>query len=88
MFARSLIPITPFLYFLMETFAVRIWQGKYLIPLSAVVCLTTYFYNYPNEIKYLSNKIVDERYFYPKQQVEEAKQKGEILKRYLKDWQT
>lgn len=85
MFARFFVPITPFLYFLMEAFAFRILDKKYLIPFAATVYLTTYFYWYPNEIKSLENNIVDERYFYPNSTIEEAKLKGEILKRYLKD---
>jgi len=84
MFARFFIPITPLLYFLMETFAFRVLNKKYLIPFAAIICLSTYFYWYPQEIKSLSNKIVDERYFYPKSRIEEAKEKGGILKRYLK----
>ena len=85
MFARFFIPITPLLYFLMEAFAFRVLNKKYIIPFAAIICLATFFYSYPNEIKSLSSKIVDERYFYPQSRIEEAKEKGEILKRYLKD---
>lgn len=85
MFARFFIPITPFLFFLMEVFANRILNRKYLIPFTAVVCLATYFYRYPSGITTLSSKIVDERNFYPKSRIEEARQKGGILKNYLKD---
>jgi hypothetical protein len=87
MFARFLIPVTPFLYFLIEAFALRIPDKKYLIPVAIIVCLTTHFYWYPDEIRSLSNKIVDERYFYPNWRIEEAKLKGNILKRHLKDTQ-
>jgi hypothetical protein len=87
MFARFLIPVTPFLYFLIEAFALRIVDKKYLIPFAIIVCLTTHFYWYPDEIRSLSNEIVDERYFYPNWRIEEAKLKGNILKRHLKDTQ-
>jgi len=85
MFARFFIPITPFLYFLMEVFANRILDKKYLIPFVAVACLASYFYRYPDQIRSVSNKIVDERYFYPKSRIEEAKWKGEVLKSYLEN---
>ncbi len=85
MFARFFIPITPFLYFLIEVFAMRILDKKYLIPLTVIVCLTTHFYWYPSEIRALSNNIVDERHFYPDSMIEEAKLKGEILRGYLSD---
>jgi len=85
MFARFFIPITPFLYFLMEVFACRILDKKYLIPFVVMACLTTYFYRYPNEIGTQGNDIVDERLFYPNWRIEEAKLKGGILKKYLKD---
>lgn len=85
MFARFFIPITPLLYFLIEVFANRILDKKYLIPFVAIVCLATYFYRYPDQIRSVSNKIVDERYFYPKSRIEEAKWKGGVLKRYLEN---
>jgi hypothetical protein len=85
MFARFFIPITPFLFFLMEAFASRVLDKKYLIPFVGIVCLATFFYRYPNQIRSVSNKIVDERYFYPKSRIEEAKWKGAILKRYLEN---
>jgi hypothetical protein len=51
----------------------KILDKKYLIPFAALVCLTTYFYWYPKEIKSLENNVVDERYFYPTWRIEEAK---------------
>jgi hypothetical protein len=85
MFARFFIPITPFLFFLMEAFAFRMLDKKYLLPFAVLVCLLTYFHWYPQGIRSLSNNIVDERYFYPDSRIEEAKLKGGILRRYLKD---
>jgi hypothetical protein len=85
MFARFFVPITPFLFFLMEAFAFRILDKKYLIPFAVIICLTTYFYWYPQKIRSLSNNIVDEREFYPNWRIEEAKLKGGVLKKYLKD---
>ena len=85
MFARFFIPVTPFLYFLIEAFAFRILNQRYLILFALVVCLTTFFYWYPEEISSKSNKIVDEKLFYPNSYIMTAKQKGEILKKYLKD---
>jgi arabinofuranosyltransferase len=85
MFARFFIPVTPFLYFLMEAFASRTLDKKYLIPFSIIVCLTTYFYWYPNKIGSLGYDIIDERLFYPKWRIEEAKLKGGVLKKYLKN---
>jgi hypothetical protein len=88
MFARFFIPITPFLFYLMEVFANRILNRKYLIPFAAAVLLATYFYRYPQEIKTLTNKVVDERNFYPKERIAEARQKGSVLSRYLKNTTT
>jgi hypothetical protein len=85
MFARFLIPVTPFMYFLMETFAQRILNRRYLIPFVAMACLATFFYRYPDNIRSVTNKIVDERYFYPKSSIEEARWKGAVLKRYLEN---
>jgi len=85
MFARFFIPITPFLFFLMEAFVNRMSNGKYLIPFGVAILLATYFYRYPEQIRQPSSKIVDERYFNTKQRIEEARQKGAILKRFLKD---
>ena len=85
MFARFFIPITPFLFYWMEVFANRILNRKYLIPFAAAVLFATCFYRYPQEIKSLTNKVVDERYFYPKERIKEAKRQGGILKRYLKN---
>jgi hypothetical protein len=85
MFARFLIPVTPFLYFLMEVFAQRILNKRYLIPFVAMACLATFFYRYPDNIRSVTNKIVDERYFYPKSRIEEARWKGEVLKKYLEN---
>ncbi len=85
MFGRFFIPITPFLFFLMEIFANRILTKKYLIPFAAAVCLATYFHWNPDQIRSVSSKIVDERYFYPKSKIEEARQRGRVLKKYLKD---
>jgi hypothetical protein len=85
MFARFFIPITPFLFYLMEIFANRMLAKKYFIPFAAAVLLATHFYRYPPEIRNLSNKVVEERYFYPKERIEEARQKGAILSRYLKN---
>ncbi|HEX7402077.1 MAG TPA: hypothetical protein VF369_07850, partial [candidate division Zixibacteria bacterium] len=85
MFARFFIPITPFLFFLMEAFVNQISGGRCLIPFGAAILLATYFYRYPQEIRQPTSKIVDERYFNTEQRIEEAKQKGAILKKYLKD---
>lgn len=85
MFARFFIPITPFLFFLMEAFVNRVSSRRYLIPLGAAILLATYFYWFPQEIRQTTSKIVDERYFNSKQSIEEAKQKGTILKKYLQD---
>jgi hypothetical protein len=85
MFARFFIPITPFLFYLMEVFANRILAKIYLIPFAGAVLLATCFYRYPDQIRSVSNKIVDERYFYPKSLIEDAKWKGKVLKRYLKN---
>jgi hypothetical protein len=87
MFARFFIPITPFLYFLMEAFAFRVLNPQYLIPFAVVVCLGTNFYWYPDEIRSLSSNVADERYFYPNSAIEEAKLKGGTLKKYLRDTQ-
>ncbi|MGB8658097.1 MAG: hypothetical protein WCE90_10000 [Candidatus Zixiibacteriota bacterium] len=87
MFARFFIPITPFLFFLIEAFALRMLPRKYLIPFAAMICLTTYFCWYPDQLRSLSNKVVDERYFYPKSKIEEERRRGEVLKKYLKDTQ-
>ncbi|MFH1335374.1 MAG: hypothetical protein ABII96_02560 [Candidatus Zixiibacteriota bacterium] len=69
----------------MEAFVNRIFNGRYLIPFGVAILLATYFYWYPVQITQTSSKIVDERYFNTKQRIEEAKQKGTILKKFLKD---
>jgi hypothetical protein len=85
MFARFFIPITPFLFYWMEVFANRILNRKYLIPFAAAALLATYFYRYPQEIKSRTNKVKDERNFYPKERIVEAQHKGSVLCRYLKN---
>jgi hypothetical protein len=85
MFARFFIPITPFLFFLMEAFINRIPGRRYLVPFGVAILLATNFYRYPPEINQTTSKIVDERYFNPNQRIKEARQEGAILKKYLKD---
>lgn len=85
MFARFFIPVTPYLFFLMEAFGNRILNRKYLIPFAAAVLLATYFYRDTREIGVQLSGVADERFAYPKSQIIEAQWQGKMLKIYLKD---
>ncbi|MBA4313223.1 MAG: hypothetical protein C0417_11400 [Chlorobiaceae bacterium] len=83
MHARFLIPVTPFLYYLIERFILSVSKSYLQVSLTSVIILTTIF-RYDLYTKEISvGYVVDEVQYYTRDHLERAKYLGFTIKKYF-----